>query len=443
MREYRRKFITLILALVGSVLLTVLIATGVYTYANYWSELKITMNQVLAPMESPSFGGFGQAGEPPASPYAPDMREDFFNAEKPGDEGEKRPAPSGKKSIGQNLAYDKQITVLIYSEDGGIRVVSTSSDLDESQIEEAAVKAAAAEEDFGKISDMQLIYSKASGSEYTRIALASTSYVTKPTIMLAGALAAVFAAAMILFYFISRYISGLAVKPLENSIEMEKQFVADISHDLKTPLTVILADNGILKENTDSTVAEQMQWVESIDEAAASMQKMINEMLTLSQMDSPQLTVEKKRVNMSDAVMRCALQMESIAYEKGVEFDYDGIESDIFVNGNEDYIARICAGLIGNAAKYEPSGGKIEVKLTSSKKKAVLCVSNKLGVISKDDLEHIFERFYRADKSRSGGDGHGLGLAIAKKMTELMGGEISASSDAENGTVFKVALNLD
>ena len=99
--------------------------------------------------------------------------------------------------------------------------------------------------------------------------------------------------------------------------------------------------------------------------------------------------------------------------------------------------------LVDNALKYEPEGGKVKISLTAMKKKAVLTVSNTGSFISPDDLPHIFERFYRGDKSRGEKGGHGLGLPIIKKMTELIGADISATSDKEKGTVFTVTFTAE
>jgi len=442
MQEYRKKFIILNLALVGTVLLAVLIAVGAYIYGSFWTELETTMNQVLEPFGNPDFmrmpadenGGAGDGQfpftfenggsfNPPAMPEnAPDN------------------TAYSRRSIIQNINYDKKITVLAYTQ-GNISVISSETDLSSEEIALAVSEILTLDENFGKLGDMGLIYSKAGDTGFMRIALASRSYITNPTIKLVLILFAIFAGAMVVFFFVSRYISALAVKPLEKSTEMEKQFVADISHDLKTPLTVILANNSILRENEDSTIAEQKQWIDSTDESAKSMQDMINEMLTLSQMDSPQISVEKSEVNLSDVATKAAIMMESIAYENGVEFTYDNISENINVIANRDYVQRICASLLNNAMKYEPRGGKIEVSLSAHKKKAYLTVANRTAVIPGEDLEHIFERFYRADKSRTGKEGHGLGLSISKRMAELMDGDIEVKSNKECGTEFTLILN--
>ena len=111
----------------------------------------------------------------------------------------------------------------------------------------------------------------------------------------AGLLALVLVLSLALFFFISVRLSKLAARPLEKAVAMERQFVADISHDLKTPVTVILANSSILRESPDSKVSEQLQWIDSTDTAAKNMMELVSEMLTLSSLESPGRTVKKSR----------------------------------------------------------------------------------------------------------------------------------------------------
>ena len=181
-------------------------------------------------------------------------------------------------------------------------------------------------------------------------------------------------------------------------MDMERQFVQDISHDLKTPVTVVLANNSILRSNPDATVAEQQQWIDSTDEAAKNMMELVNEMLTLASLEAAEKksaeagTAELHPVDLTNSAQKCILQMESVAYDRGVELTTDIGEG-------------ITA--LGDTA---------------------------------EDLPHIFERFYRGDKARSE-KGHGLGLPILKSTAELMGAELSASSSKENGTVFTAVFD--
>ena len=125
-----------------------------------------------------------------------------------------------------------------------------------------------------------------------------------------------------------------------------------------------------------------------------------------------------------------------MAYEKNVELKTD-IAEDIIRWCNAHYAQRIAAELIENALKYEPAGGEVFVCLKAEKHKAVFTVQNKNSHVAAEDLPHVFDRFYRIDKSRSTTQGYGLGLAITKEMVEKLNGKITAQSTAE-GTVFTV-----
>ena len=138
--------------------------------------------------------------------------------------------------------------------------------------------------------------------------------------------------------------------------------------------------------------------------------------------------------------MKAALEMESIAYEKCVTLE-TALPEVCSLRGNTDYLQRIVSSLLENALKYEPAGGRVQLTLTQDKRRVHLSVQNFGSAIPAEDLPHVFDRFYRSDKSRKSESGSfGLGLAITKEMVEKLGGEISVSSSAEDGTVFQVIL---
>lgn len=131
--------------------------------------------------------------------------------------------------------------------------------------------------------------------------------------------------------------------------------------------------------------------------------------------------------------------MEGAAYEKKLAYSYD-IESGISVSADGEALRRIASELITNALKYETEGGSVKISLAREKKKAVFTVANEKTVIEKEDMEHIFERFYRSDKSRTGENGHGLGLAIVKNLAASSGGAVRAESEEGKGTLFSVSF---
>lgn len=235
--------------------------------------------------------------------------------------------------------------------------------------------------------------------------------------------------------------STFSARPMEEAIGREKQFVADASHDLKTPLSVILANNSILRENPEAKVGSLSRWTDSTQQAAKRMQQLIGEMLTLADVERPEAPLELTQVDIASVVMKAALELESVAYERGVTLDTE-LPDSLLGRSSESYLQRIAASLMENAIKYEPRGGQVLVTLTRSRRHAILEVRNRSTRISQEDLPHVFDRFYRSDKSRqSKTGGHGLGLAITKEMVTKLGGTVQAGS-GEDGTTFSVKLPL-
>ena len=425
LKGYRRRFVAYNMLLVGVVLLVALIFQGLYLYRSAYNELQNTMRLIVEPLGGARMGFFrldgADAGTPPELPQRMD-----------GKDGRRAEREVSEEGI---------LTVVYDSGSDSYTLLSPESFLDAEELDEGVRAAAAQEERFGRIGELGLYYYREADPEGCRIALADTAYLRSRTLKNTLTLAGIYVVTMALVFFISRRLSKLAAKPMEDALDLERQFVADISHDLKTPITVILANNSILRAAGDSSAQEREQWLASTDEAAKNMMQLVGEMLTLSNLESVGRSVVTVPLDLSSAAEKAALQLESLAYERGVEIETD-ITGAVTVQGNTEYCARICSGLMENALKYEPAGGRVTVTLRAERKKAVLTVRNAGSFISPEDLPHIFERFYRSDKARSSRGGHGLGLPIIRQMVELLGGEIAASSAEGEGTQFTVTLPL-
>ena len=323
-------------------------------------------------------------------------------------------------------------------ESGSAAVVSGASELDQDTLDAVLPIVSAQEEDFGTLSDYGLIYYRDDSSGTDSIVLTDTGYVGSSMADLLLALAAVWLCAMLCFFAVSLWLSKLAVRPMERAAEREKQFVADVSHDLKTPLAVIAANNSILLENPEAPVGSLSRWVDSTGQAARQMQGLVDEMLTLT-VAQRGISTPLMPTDLSGAVTKAALQLESVAYDKQVALETD-IAAHITVQGDPDALQRIVSSLIENAIKYEPIGGSVTVTLAAVRRQARLTVQNRGSVISPEALPHVFDRFYRGDKSRGSAQGHGLGLAIVRQLTENLGGSITVRSREAEGTVFLVVL---
>lgn len=246
---------------------------------------------------------------------------------------------------------------------------------------------------------------------------------------------------LVALFFISYFLSIWVVQPVERSLRQQKQFVADASHELKTPLTVILANCGILLSHPQESIEQQEHWVRNTQEEAVNMKRLIDEMLYLARSDSAQQVVYS-RLNLSDLVWSSVLPFESVAFEQGLQLESE-ITEDIFLQGDEGRLKQMVRILMDNACKYCAPGGTILVQLIWEKEqeRAKLCVQNTLSEpIPQEELGRLFERFYRVDKARSREmGGYGLGLAIAQSIVERHRGKIFATQQV-NTICFSATL---
>ena len=410
MNSYRKRFVQLNMLLIGIVLTAMVAVVAGYMGRSTFTGLRVTMEQVVAPLRNFS--------QPPASKTPP--------------------GKPGREAPGQTRNAD--ILTLFYDpETGSCAVLSPGSGFSEAEIQALPDAVVAQTEDFGVLSRYHAIYYRSSGTPY-QIALVSTGYLTHALVRLGLVLLAIWAATMLLFLAVSVKLSAVAVRPMEEAMAREKQFVADASHDLKTPLSVILANTAIMAENPDATVESVRRWLTSTNDAAKRMQALISQMLKLAEVEGQEKPVLREEVDLAAIAMKAALEMESLAYEKQVALDTE-LPETCRIRGNADYLLRIVSSLLENALKYEPAGGRVLLTLSPEKRKAALSVRNFGSRIPEADLPHVFDRFYRSDKSRRNESGSfGLGLAIAREMTEKLGGTITAASSPETGTEFRVVF---
>lgn len=245
---------------------------------------------------------------------------------------------------------------------------------------------------------------------------------------------------ILLSYLICLYIANRAVKPVEDSYNSQKRFIADASHELKTPLAVIKTNLEILKANKCESIESQGKWIEYISFQTDRMSKLVNDLLYLAKVDNNEVLGEKSEFNISDVIMNQLLSFEAIIYENSISLDYD-IQEDIKFFGNKEGVNQVVGILLDNAIKHSYKGKDIIVKLVENKGEITFSITNYGEVIPEEDLNKIFDRFYRVDKSRSREKGgHGLGLSIAKTIVEKEGGNIKVISK-NNMTSFIVSAN--
>ena len=245
-------------------------------------------------------------------------------------------------------------------------------------------------------------------------------------------------------FVISFFLAKWAAEPVRRAWENQKEFFANASHELKTPLTVISANTDVIMSNPKETVESQRKWFGYIKNETAKMSKLISSMLYIAKDDRDEDKINAADLSLSDAAEGACLVFEALIFERGKTLVTD-IEENVRIKGDKERISQLIHILIDNAVNHSEDGSEIKVTLRSHKNKACLSVSNTGELISKEDLPHLFDRFYRTDKSHSSDTGgFGLGLAIARSIAEKHGGTISVTcsdlGDRRGFTTFRVIL---
>lgn len=235
--------------------------------------------------------------------------------------------------------------------------------------------------------------------------------------------------------YISKKLTGWIIKPVIETFDKQKQFIEDASHELKTPLAVIMASSEALENEPTET-----KWLDNIKSESERMNNLVTDLLEMAKSENgikEHYVVE----NLSKAVEISVLTFENLIFEKKIKLHYD-IQENILLSCNSNQIKQLVSILIDNAIKHSSINGEIIINLKKEKGNIVLNVTNKGKEIPKQEREKIFERFYRLDESRNRNDNrYGLGLAIAKNIATNHDGTIQVN--CENGyTTFKVIIKL-
>ena len=243
--------------------------------------------------------------------------------------------------------------------------------------------------------------------------------------LLAGLLARlsiVGGAAIALILLISYYIANRAIKPVQDSLVKQRQFVADASHELKTPLAIISANAEAAKESEDPS-----KWLSNIDDATNRMNKLIEGLIYLARAED--VRPEYLPFDLHRAVEKEVGCVEAVLYEKGVTLNLNKDDSELIIKSDKEKLMQAFLVLLDNAVKYTEDGGEVNVSVLNAKGIVKIVVSNSGAYIEDKELEKLFDRFYRSDKSRTrDSGGYGLGLSIAKTIMDRLGGSLSAVS---------------
>lgn len=247
-------------------------------------------------------------------------------------------------------------------------------------------------------------------------------------------------AAFLGFLAISILLAKWAIKPVKDAWDQQKQFVADASHELKTPLTVIMTDAELIN-TTDCSDTERVQLSDSIIAMSKQMRGLVESLLELARIDAGNVKGVQTQVSFTDITQEAAMMFEPVFFEKNLTFNYQ-VEPNLTINGNESQLKQLVSIFLDNAAKYSTEGATTTLTLKKlSNKKCQLRVANEGNPISQDELKNLFKRFYRADKARQTTGSYGLGLSIAESITEAHHGKIWAESK-DGLNIFTVELPM-
>ena len=418
LRNLRIKFVIIITVLVGAVLIGVL---GGSLYSAWQSQREIIVESLDRGMQG----------------YIRDMPrwEDIDDIE------------PGARPKDTELGRQNMFALIVDLDAQGVVVATNNAPvmLDASTMEKVLEEAIDSEQDMKVDSNLHIAWKrKPLVTGGVRVVLCDTTMPDDVLSKLLNRYLMITGLSLCLLVLISIGLSGWMIKPVEEAWQQQQQFVADASHELKTPLAVIIANTQILM--ADDTIAhDSRRWIESTQDEATHMRNLVEELLELARTDEAggnAQVMQHNPVDFSDLVDSACLEYDAIAFERGTFIDEE-VDEGIVVAGDTEWLERLVKILIENACKYTKGDSPVHVSLANEGKRCTLSVNNKGDVIDAEDRPHVFDRFYRTDKARTRGDetgGFGLGLAIAKGITESHKGTISCTSNEVEGTTFTVTL---
>lgn len=417
-RDLRKKFI---LVAMLSTMLVLTAIMGVVNFSNY-REMLDRADEMTALLEQndgkfpeePSWHEQDDTETPPAKPENDEKDKSRFSVETP---------------------FETRYFTVTVDENGEV----TDCDLDRIAAvdEETAEEYTQTAQQKNKTTEFQGIYryrvtETEDGAKYVfldcrrEISNFRTVLVTTISVSLLG-LAAVFVLVMIF--------SRMVFRPVEESIQKQKRFITDASHELKTPLTIIDANTEVMEMESGES-----QWTKSTRKQIQRLSGLVQQLVTLSRLDEEKGLEEKCEFNLSEAVSECVQPYESLAQTREKNLTLN-IEENLTYTGDERSIRQLAGILMDNAVKYSSENGNITLTLKRKGKKIFLEVYNDADDLPQGKLDVLFERFYRLDSSRnSGTGGSGIGLSVAKAIVQAHKGKITAENKNGRGLTITVIL---
>ena len=250
--------------------------------------------------------------------------------------------------------------------------------------------------------------------------------------------------ALLIASAIGYYMAGRALVPLKAAYDKQKQFAADASHELRTPLAVLMASAELLLADPSIENPFLRQVLEDSKSEVKKMTNLVSDLLMVARSDNNALKVKIQRLDLTEILKQVIRTMTPLAEKKNIRLEGENFSKAV-INADEQKIKQLTLILVDNAIKYTPEGGAVMIRLERAENTRVIFSVADSGIgIAPEDLDKVFERFYRVDKARSREmGGNGLGLAIAAEIVKLHDGKISVESKLGEGTKFTVELKVN
>lgn len=402
----RRQFIMIAMLSVTLVVLLTAVSINVFNYLSTDKSLSGTLQMIEENQGMiPQFPG-GKPGKPPRGQFTPET------------------------------PYSTRYFVLYYSADGTLdradmRHIAAVTEEDADRFLSVALSRG---EGMGYTGDYKYYVTRAGENRYLAIFLDCQKELHSiRTFALISLLVAAICVALV--YILIWLFSKKAIEPTVKSVEKQKRFITDASHELKTPLTVIATSLKVLEMEVG-----RQKWIDKAQAQTEHMTRLVNDLVTLARLDEEKPPLRFVRFDISGVVAETAESFRDFADAKGHPLEID-VAPGLSCRGGEYAIRQLVSVLLDNAVKYADNGGSIRFRLEAAPKGAVLRVSNPCAGLDTTELDKLFDRFYRPDRSRSKQTGgFGVGLSIARSIVEAHHGSIRAECPEDGIIQFVVAL---
>ena len=238
------------------------------------------------------------------------------------------------------------------------------------------------------------------------------------------------------FDLIKEDLNKMAQELSKNEV-LKNDFIANVSHELKTPISVI-KNYAKLLNNNNLSKEDKTKYLENLQNACDKLNNLITNILKLNKLENQQLNPTLKKLNISELLENQIISFESILEKKEITLNCD-IQENLFINSEESYLEIIFNNLISNAIKFSNQKGVIDISLTSINNNFIVKIKDYGCGMDSETGKHIFDKFYQGDTSHAS-EGNGLGLALVKKVIDIIGGSISVESKLNEGTTFIVTV---